>query len=89
MHALVLMAPGRNGPADADLEAEHERFIDRLDQADKVLLGGGLRPAVAGFEGAYVVRRESLGEAREISASDRLVRAEAISCTVVEGSSSA
>lgn len=84
MHAPVLMAPGRNSAADAELQAEHERFIDRLDQADKVLLGGGWQPAAAGFEGAYVVRCESLGEARAIAASDPLVRAESIRCQVVE-----
>jgi hypothetical protein len=84
MHALVLMAPGRTTPPDAELEAEHERFIDRLAEADKVVLGGGLRPAAAGFEGAYVVSCESLEEAHEVSASDPLVRAEAIRCQVVE-----
>jgi uncharacterized protein YciI len=99
MHALVLMAPRRTTPADAvqqvdhgrsidrldpELHAEHERFIDRLDQADRVVLGGGLRPAAAGFEGAYVVRCESLDEAREISASDPYVLADAIGCEVVE-----
>jgi uncharacterized protein YciI len=84
MHAPVLMAPRRNTPADAELQAEHERFIDGLDRASKVVLGGGLQPAAAGFEGAYVVRCESLAEAREISASDPLVRAEAVRCQVVE-----
>jgi uncharacterized protein YciI len=99
MHALVLLTPRRTTPADAEqqaghersidrldpeLYAEHERFIDRLDQADKVVLGGRLRPAAAGFEGAYVVRRESLDEAREISASDPYVRADALDCEVVE-----
>jgi uncharacterized protein YciI len=99
MHALVLLAPRRTTPADAEqppgrersidrldpeLHAEHERFIDRLDQADKVVLGGRLRPAAAGFEGAYVVSCESLSEAREISASDPYVRADAIGCKVVE-----
>jgi uncharacterized protein YciI len=99
MHALVLMAPRRMTPADAEkpagherfidrldpeLHAEHVRFIDRLDQANKVVLGGALRPAAAGFEGAYVVRCESLDEAREISASDPYVRADAVGCKVVE-----
>lgn len=84
MHALVLMAPRRNTRADAELQAEHERFIDGLDQADKVVLGRGLRPAAAGFEGAYVVTCESLEEACETSASDPLVRAQAIRCQVVE-----
>jgi uncharacterized protein YciI len=99
MHALVLLAPRRTSPADAEhpaghersidrldpeLHAEHVRFIDRLDQADKVVLGGQLRPAAGGFEGAYVVSCESLDEAREISASDPYVRADSFGCQVVE-----
>jgi uncharacterized protein YciI len=84
MHALVLMATRRNTPADAELQSEHERFIDGLDQADQVVMGGALRPEAAAFSGAYVVRCESLEEAREISESDPLVRARAIRCQVVE-----
>jgi hypothetical protein len=45
MHALILMSPGPKGPPDADLQAEHEQFIDGLDQANKVMLGGGRKPA--------------------------------------------
>jgi hypothetical protein len=84
MHALVLMAPRPNTSVDAELQADHERFIDGLDQAGRVVLGGGLRPAAAGFEGAYLLSCESLDEAREISASDPLVSARAIRCQVVE-----
>jgi hypothetical protein len=53
-------------------------LVDRLDQANEVLPGGALQPAAAGFEGAYVVRCGSLEEAREIAASDPLVRADGI-----------
>jgi hypothetical protein len=40
MHALVLMAPIGTTPADDELQAKHERLIDDLDQANKVVLGG-------------------------------------------------
>jgi hypothetical protein len=36
---------GPERPPDADLQAEHEQFIDGLDQANKVVLGGGWKPA--------------------------------------------
>jgi hypothetical protein len=52
MHALDLMSPGRMGPPDADPQAEHEQFIDQPDQANKVVLGGGWKPA-AGVRRAY------------------------------------
>jgi uncharacterized protein YciI len=63
---------------------EHERFIDGLDQANKVVLGGAWKPAAGGFEAAYLVSCESLEEARAIALSDPLARAETIRCDVVE-----
>jgi uncharacterized protein YciI len=84
MHALILMTPRGTSPTDAEPQAEHERFIDGLDQAKKVVLGGGWNPPAGGFEAAYVVSCESLEEARAIAVSDPLVRAGAIRCDVVE-----
>jgi uncharacterized protein YciI len=84
MHALVLMAPTGAVSADAELRADHERFIDRLDERNKVVLGGSWRPQAAGFEAAYLVSCGSLDEARELAASDPLVRAGAIRCEVIE-----
>jgi uncharacterized protein YciI len=84
MHALILMSPSGTGSADAELQTEHERFVDELDHASKVVLGGGWEPAAGGFDGAYLVSCDSLEEARAIAASDPLVRADAIRCEVVE-----
>jgi hypothetical protein len=42
---LILMSPGPNGAPDADLHAEPEQFSHGLDQANKVVLGGGWKPA--------------------------------------------
>ena len=40
MHALVLMAPRRNTPADAELQAEHESVLDEpIDDADRGWVG--------------------------------------------------
>jgi hypothetical protein len=84
MHALVLMAPSATTPANSELHGKHERFIDDLDRANKVVLGGEWKPPKDRFYGAYVVSCESLQEAREIADSDPLVRANAIRCEVVE-----
>ncbi len=84
MHALILMSPSGAGWTDAGLHAEHERFIDGLDRASKVVLGGGWSPAAGGFEGDHLVSCQLLEEARAIAASDPLARAGAIHCEVVE-----
>lgn len=84
MHALVLLAPSGTALADGELPAEHERFIDGLDRADQVVTGGSVRPPSERLEGAYLLRCASLREAREIAASDPLVRADAVRCEVLE-----
>jgi YCII-related domain len=83
MHALVLMAIGPAGIPD-ELQRDHERFIDDLDRANQVVLGGGLKPGVAPYGGAYLLSCGSLDEARDIAASDPLVRGGAVRCDVVE-----
>jgi predicted secreted Zn-dependent protease len=50
MHALVLMAPSCAAPATPELQADHERFIDGLDKDNKVVTGGGLKPATGAVE---------------------------------------
>jgi uncharacterized protein YciI len=84
MHALVLMAATGSTSAAGELHREHERFIDDLDQANKIVLGGSWRPAAAGLEAAYLLSCQSLDEARQIAAADPLVRGDAMRCQVVE-----
>jgi uncharacterized protein YciI len=84
MHALVLMVPSGTTRADADVQTEHERFIDMLDRANQVITGGSLRPPSDRLEGAYVLRCDSLADAREVAESDPLVRAGAVRCEVLE-----
>ena len=84
MHALVLLAPSGTAPADDELQAEHERFIDGLDRANQVVTGGSLKPPSDRLEGAYLLRSASLHEAHEIAGSDPLVRADAVRCVVLE-----
>ena len=84
MHALVLLAPSGTTPADDVLQADHERFIDELDRANTVVTGGSLRPPSDRLDGAYLLRCESLAEAREVAESDPLVRAGAVRFEVLE-----
>ena len=84
MHALVLMAPTGTSRADDGVQAAHERFIDELDRANRVVTGGSLKPPSGLLEGAYVLRCESIAEAREVAESDLLVRAGAVRCEVLE-----
>jgi hypothetical protein len=74
----------RREPASRRVHSEHERFIDELVEANKVVLGGGWKPGARGSAGAYVVSCASLDEARAIAVSDPLVRADAFRCDVVE-----
>jgi uncharacterized protein YciI len=84
MHALILVSPRGENPPDAESEMEHERFIDGLDEANMVVLGGGWMPAAGGFAGAYLVSCASLDEAHAIARSDPLFRAGAFRYDVVE-----
>jgi hypothetical protein len=83
VHALVLMAPGTAAVTDA-VDRDHERFVDELDKANGVVLGGALKPPGDPYHGAYVLSCGSLDEARAIAASDPLVRSGAVCCEVLE-----
>jgi uncharacterized protein YciI len=83
MHALVLMSTGTTGITDT-LDRAHEQFIEELDEADEVVLGGALKPAGGPYHGAYVLSCGSLDEARAIAAADPLARAGAVRCDVLE-----
>ena len=84
MHALVLLAPGPSHASNGDLQAGHEGFIDGLIAENRVVLGGDWKPPVAGFEAAYLLSCTTLDEARQIAASDPLVRGDAMRFEVVE-----
>ena len=84
MHALVLLAPSGTAPANDELQAKHERFIDGLDRANQVVTGGSVRPPSDRLEGAYLLRCATLLEARKVAESDPLVRAHAVRCEVLE-----
>jgi uncharacterized protein YciI len=78
------MTPGLGQDRADELEQAHERFIDELDGAGRIVLGGSWKPPAGGFDAAYLVSCETLEEAREVALSDPLARAGAITCQVVE-----
>jgi uncharacterized protein YciI len=84
MHALVLLRPSGTTSVDEAVETQHEGFIDELDDADKVVLGGGFEPPIERIEGAYLISCASLQEARAIADSDPFVRLGAYRYEVVE-----
>ena len=84
MHALVLLGASHTALDDEDLQARHEAFIDELDRQNRVILGGGWEPPTDRFVGAYLLRCDSLQEARAIARADPFVRADAARCEVVE-----
>jgi hypothetical protein len=83
MHALVLMTRAAADITDA-LDRDHERFIEGLDEAARVVLGGALKPADDPYHGAYVLSCGSMEEARAIAGSDPLACAGAVRCDVLE-----
>jgi uncharacterized protein YciI len=84
MHALVLMAPGPAYESAPALQEQHVAFIDGLDKEGTIVLGGGWSQPAGGFVSAYLLSCGTLEQAREIAASDPLVRGDAIRCEVVE-----
>ncbi len=66
-----------------DRDSEHAPFIDGLIARNAVLLGGQfLDPPQPGVRAAYVLRCDSLEEARVIAASDPAVRSQSAKATV-------
>ena len=84
MHALVLLAANADEASGEAAQADHERFIDRLIEQKRIVLGGDWKPPVAGFEAAYLIRSDSLDEARQIAASDPFISSGAMRFDVVE-----
>jgi uncharacterized protein YciI len=66
---LVLLQPVA-GAADPP---EHEPFTDSLVARNLVLLGGGFEPQLHGSDAAYVLRCDTLADARQLVAEDPLV----------------
>ena len=70
LHVLVLF---RAGPAIAERELhahDHTAFVESLIRRNTILLGGDFGDVFEGFHVAYLLRCESVDEARAIAADD-------------------
>ena len=71
---LVLLLPGDNHAAAAEHFAAHVRFIEEMEAANVVLLGGAFEAPVGGAEGAYLLHCGSEAEALAWAARDPLIQ---------------
>lgn len=71
---LVLLVPDEGHAAAAEYEAAHVAFIETMEAAKVVLLGGGFEALVDGAEGAYLLHVGSQAEAEAWAARDPLVQ---------------
>lgn len=69
MYVLVLFTEGPQ-PEDPEVVRSHEDFIDELIGRNQILLGGSFRPRLDAVRAAYVLRVDSLDQARAITAED-------------------
>lgn len=83
MHALIAMTPTDKAETD-ELQGAHEEFIGSLEREHRVILGGELKPPLAGHFGAYVVRCRDLQEAQQLAEQDPLAKQGAITVKAYE-----
>jgi uncharacterized protein YciI len=70
---LVLLQPGPNRAAEPDHGAAHIAFIETMEAANVVLLGGEFGSPVGGAQAAYLLHVSSQSEAERWAAKDPLV----------------
>jgi uncharacterized protein YciI len=70
---LVLLYPGSNRAAEPQHRAAHIAFIEAMEAATVVLLGGEFGSPIDGAQAAYLLRVSSQLEAEEWTAKDPLI----------------
>jgi uncharacterized protein YciI len=70
---LVLLQPGPNRPAEPEHRAAHIAFIETMEAANVVLLGGEFGSQVDGAQAAYLLHVSSQSEAERWAARDPLL----------------
>jgi uncharacterized protein YciI len=80
---LVLLAPGQNHAAEPQHRAAHIAFIERMEAANIVLLGGEFSSPIDGAQAAYLLHVSSPSEAENWAARDPLVVEEVFQPRVV------
>jgi uncharacterized protein YciI len=80
---LTLLEPGPNRAAEAEHRAAHVAFIETMEAANVVLLGGEFGSPIDGAEAAYLLHVSSLQEAESWAAKDPLVVGQVFHARVV------
>jgi uncharacterized protein YciI len=70
---LILLQPGPNRAAEPEHRAAHIAFIETMEAANVVLLGGEFGSVVHGAQAAYLLHVSSQSEAERWAAKDPLV----------------
>lgn len=70
---LVLLAPGPNRAAEPQHRAAHIAFIETMEAANVVLLGGEFGSPIDGAQAAYLLHVSSQSEAERWVARDPLI----------------
>jgi uncharacterized protein YciI len=70
---LVLLDPGPNRAAEPQYRAAHITFIETMEAANVVLLGGEFGSPINGAQAAYLLHVSSESEAESWAAKDPLV----------------
>jgi len=70
---LILLQPGPNRAAEPEHRAAHIAFIETMEAANVVLLGGEFDSLLDGAQAAYLLRASSRSEAEEWAARDPLI----------------
>ena len=83
-YVLVILREGEQVEQESSFAAEHERFIDSLIERNLVLLGGPFASPVGDADAAYLLRCESVEEARAIAAGDPYARGRVVLPECVE-----
>jgi uncharacterized protein YciI len=80
---LVLLCPGPNHAAEPQYRAAHIAFIETMEAAAVVLLGGEFGYSIDGAQAAYLLHVSSQSEAESWAARDPLVAAKVFHARVV------
>lgn len=80
---LVLLRPAANHAEVGAHFAAHVSFIEEMDTANVVLLGGDFEVAVDGADAAYLIHTSSRAEAEDWAGRDPLIRSGAYSAHIV------
>ena len=73
LYFLILLQPGPNRAAEPEHRAAHIAFIEAMEAANVVLLGGEFGSPVDGAHAAYLLHVSSQSEAERWAAKDPLV----------------